>query len=445
MKFNISPEGRRFELAFHLRYSAVRDSTTPPNHDQRRFSTWDEPLRGYQDVSFLSLGGRHSKYRYQAQISYAVIGTDNSTWDAYLFDDTYFDSKQDGKRLASVYYEDAFDPSILDPRQKLLSVLRDSLKRIKCEWSMILDRLRDSSRHHAQTGHDLETLTKTGRPRQQMHAIEQITRAEVLSNALLRELSNILDTTDGLFDRYQILFGTDVCAPLISQITDIAKELVNLRTTLKSVVKINKRIIDNKRLWLRHESSEAERKHHLIAKFIYAMAIAAGIFSFNEVLPFKQNAATFLCVVLIVRVLIHFGYDPLYCWQVALTLASRVTFHDYFQSRSFTLMKPLSSKPTDRFVGWQDLKGLLGLAGALFRLYSLFDQSLTGKSSKGRGNPCWTEQQNSICVRLTRRPTKALCTKESAFFSYVLHGPIRGLLRKSSSDTSGTATRWSTC
>jgi hypothetical protein len=372
-KIDISPDGRSFALAFHLRYSVMRDSATPPNIDQRRFST-GPPLRGYQDVSFLNLGGHHSTYRYEAQISYAVIGTDNSTWDTYHFVDTYF---EDGNRVMDVHDEASdpstwdrreHDPDILDPRQKFLNVLSLSLESIKGEWSRNVRLLCDSIRDFLQIEHDLQNLSKRCRPHQQVQAIERMTKVKELADTLLRDLSDTLEITDEFLVRNRILFEMDLCTPLISQITDIAKELENIRTTLRSVVMINNRLIDNKRLLLSH--IETARQLHLLSNFILPIFLATFIFSLPEVpLPFKRNIATFLCVALIVGVLFHFGCDPLYYWEAALTGAARVGSNGYFQAIFPAAGKSLGSKPpADSAVRWQDLEGLLSLASVLSRI-----------------------------------------------------------------------------
>src|ERR1700761_3946431 len=82
-----------FQLAFHLPYYAWR-STATPRYDHRRFANGDH-LRHVQDISFLdwddSKGSNRSSYLYESQISCVVAGSDNWTWVAYCFVDTYFD------------------------------------------------------------------------------------------------------------------------------------------------------------------------------------------------------------------------------------------------------------------------------------------------------------------------------------------------------------------
>lgn len=239
---SIPPEGERFELSFHLPCMPMRDSGAP-NIDARRIRN-GATLRKYQDVSFLNLKDSHSPtYRYEAQISFVMTGQDDSTWDTYYFDDTYFDPIRDEKRWVEFYDESGVgadgtrlttvdpatrgrsepNPPILDPRQYFLLVLRYSLEHVKAEWEWNVDRVHDNVRDYPQTEQDLQGLSP----------MEWTTKVKDLSNTLWKGLSTEVEIIETFFVNHHTLFQTDLCDPLVSKIAEVLEELEYLKKKLE--------------------------------------------------------------------------------------------------------------------------------------------------------------------------------------------------------------------
>ena len=391
---NIPPEGKQFQFAFHLPYTPMRDSDVP-SYDTRRFRD-GRPLRRHQNVSFLDLRGSHiATHRYESQLSFVMIGTDDLTWDTYYFEDTYFDPVQDQKRLVQIYDEDSrfadgtrvaidpstrgipeFEPPILDPRQYFLTVLRYSLEHVTEEWKRNVDRVNDSIRDYHQSQDDLQSLSisrLSGRKVRGLSTIEWLTKLKEFSNTVFIQLSSEVDIIETFFLNHKSLFQTDLCIPMVSKITDILVDLEYLRKTLESDVNHCQNLIENQQSCLNEESTEVERKHHFISRFVYPVAIGVGVFSMEaHVLPFKADTVTFLWVVLIAGVLISFGYDPLWYWQVSLTVAGKVGSKEYFQAMYLGFRRFWRPKPTELAISWRDPESLLGLAGGLSRFSSPF-------------------------------------------------------------------------
>jgi hypothetical protein len=341
---DIQPDGHRFEFAFHLRYTLMRESESP-NIDTRRFAK-GTPLREYRNVSFLNLTGNVPQiHRYGAQISYLLTGHDESTWDTYCIEDHYFTSGEDGESLMDISEEVcqdadgnvAIDPSTRDepepdtpapdPRQKFLRTLRYDLGRVKEEYRRNGDWVCGSVRDYAQCEHDRQNSSKW-RPSdlkvQGFSTIEWITKVKDLSQMIRMELADLVNVTNDFLDEYRTLFTTDLCTPDVSKIRGILRELVYLEQSLEIAITTCKSLDESEQNRLKQLSAERERKAQYLSKFMYPVAIAAMIYVQEHVLPLKPNAATFVCVLLFIGLLIALSYDSSWCRRVLVSAADSV-------------------------------------------------------------------------------------------------------------------------
>ncbi|KIW69377.1 hypothetical protein PV04_05258 [Phialophora macrospora] len=346
IRVNIRPDGRRFEFEFHLHHTLTRHSNEP-NVDTRRFAAKDTPLREYRNVSYLNLkANRRQTHRYEAQISYLLTGWDESTWDTYCIKDNYFKSGKGGESLKEIYEEVsqaadesvAIDPSTRcepepdtptpDPRQKFLRTLRYNLKRVEVEYGRNTDRVCDSIRDYTLSEHDRQRPSERRPSDLKVHGlstIEWITKVKDLSELFLMELSDLVDVTDGFLDAYQTLFTTDLCTPQVSKIRDILREMECLKKSLVNAITVCKSLDESEQNRLKQSSADAGRKAEFLSKFIYPVLITAGMFSMEkQVLPFKENTATFLCALLFIGLLIHLSYDWSWYRELVVSAADSV-------------------------------------------------------------------------------------------------------------------------
>jgi hypothetical protein len=342
---DIQPDGRRFELVFHLRYTLMRRSEEA-NIDPRRF-TDGTPLREYCNVSYLDLkGNQRQTHCYEAQISYLLIGLDESTWDTYYVKDNYFNSGEDGESLTDIHDDVrqaadgmvVIDPSTRDepepdtpapdPREKFLRTLRYHLERVKEVYTLNGNWVHHSVRVYAQSDHDRQN-PPTRRPSnlkvQGCSTIEWITKVKDLSEMFLVELSDLVDVTDKFLCKYQNLFTTDLCSPLVSKIWDILEDLEELKKPLRDAKTKCESLDRNEQNRLKQLSAEAGRKNESLSRLFYLVATAAAMISMREhVLPLKPNAATFVCVLLFIGLLIVLSYDSSWFRQLLVRAADSV-------------------------------------------------------------------------------------------------------------------------
>lgn len=126
---------------------------------------WHLPLFGSKSVS----SSRAEYFLYEAQVSVAVTGFDDSVWTAYGIVDTYFGTKESIRRydrFTTGHSSGRPDPlaagqinadvPIWNPREYFLRVFEIRIIQISREWDFILDRVEDAVKQYVQSGFRLD-------------------------------------------------------------------------------------------------------------------------------------------------------------------------------------------------------------------------------------------------------------------------------------------------
>ncbi|KIX03974.1 uncharacterized protein Z518_07527 [Rhinocladiella mackenziei CBS 650.93] len=311
--FDIPPDGHfMFRLAFYLPYYALRVSKEPRN-DPRMYGNGN-PLRGHTDISFLE--SKHSElptFLYEAQISCVVAGSDEWTWIAYCFVDTYFDAEHDRETVSSYYKTGSVDQGITqdpltrgltladgnfqNPREYFLTVMRYRLEQIQNEWTQVVDKLNTGIREQEQillSGSRRPCLSKSR---------DFVTKVQLLSKKLLFDLSNTVDSCEEFCRQPALDFqsaseSTDR-RPLLNPIRSILNELRLRKKTLESMADKADNITKALEVHLNTETIQVGHLSVTTMLFISPIALAAGIFSMNDrVIPIPLNFRSFLCILL---------------------------------------------------------------------------------------------------------------------------------------------------
>jgi hypothetical protein len=152
-----------FQLVFHIPFYVWRASDKA--REDHRLNHNAKRLRQSQDVSFLNWKSSVSDFLYEAQISCLIAGTDDWTWVAYCFVDTYFDAADEGKETVEAYHDDVARGMFVDPltfgtsdanrsiqtsREYFLLVFQIRISQVKREWEQVVAKIQQSIREYVQ-------------------------------------------------------------------------------------------------------------------------------------------------------------------------------------------------------------------------------------------------------------------------------------------------------
>ncbi|KAH7095584.1 hypothetical protein FB567DRAFT_431805 [Paraphoma chrysanthemicola] len=162
IKAAISQQGyRMFRLEFHISYFALRRSQ-PTYPALCKSGPATRSHRSWTNIDFLNHDDTYQEGEQevlsllQAQISVTVCGSSHSCWNAYCFEDRYFNQDDDNmdsgeeeemqieKILRTVRHRK--DPTIWDPREYFLRVLLNRIQQVKREWEELVRHIETSSR-----------------------------------------------------------------------------------------------------------------------------------------------------------------------------------------------------------------------------------------------------------------------------------------------------------
>lgn len=250
-----------FQLAFHLPYSAWRESEEAC--EDHRFDKNGEPLRQYKDVSVLDWNRTGSRaFVYEGQVSCVVTGIDEWRWVAYCLTDSFFDEEagetepQYGIDVSSGVHANPFAYGATDaeipmkrPREFFLKILEIRVNQVKREWQRVARKVHQSIRKYERTHHYLlsPSLGRSSRRKVEDHdakvrkSLYWVMQVTSLASQLSEDLAKTVEACDMFLDDYAIYFQgmyeADYGNSSLSAIRKSVHELRSLKRNLESITK----------------------------------------------------------------------------------------------------------------------------------------------------------------------------------------------------------------